>query len=245
MSQDHASSFKDLFKRTYIGIFLKTCSLWFLVAFMFYGQLSLLPYWLQKSKKGFSGIFLSVLGELPVCALAFVLVDKQACGRKRLLMFFSGMEAILALATYFAFDIESLLVGLMFATRFFMKGIFCVLYVYTSEIFPTNVRIVGYGWANCVGRISAIAMPFIVFWLYDIEIRLPMIGFCLCGLLSLAVSWKLPFDTSARELDVLPDASFKNSQSVIELSDYSSFCTEKYLSMNSNSFEIKYSGNIK
>ena len=211
---------------------------------MFYGQLTLLPYWLNNSKKSFKGLFLSLLGEFPVCIIAFIFVEKQACGRKRMIIIFAALESVTALSMYLLFDKNLLLVPCLFINRFFMKGLFSILYVYTSEIFPTNIRVVGYAWANSIGKVSSLLMPFIVFYLYDINPKLPLLTFMICGLLALIFGILLPFDTWGRELDVLQH-TVTQGHNMIELSENNSFCSEKYLSMNNNSFEVTYSGNIK
>jgi putative MFS transporter len=244
VSRDHSTSYKDLFGQVYRGLFLKTSALWFLIAFMFYAQLTLLPFWLKNSEKSFKKLFLSLLGEFPVCIIAFIFVEKKSCGRKRMLIIFAVLETLTALLMYFLFDQNALLVPCLFINRFFMKGLFSILYVYTSEIFPTNIRVIGYGWANSIGKFSSFLMPFIIFYLYDIEQKLPLITFIVCGVIACGVSISLPFDTWGRELDVIQGVVVKGG-SMIELSENNSFCTENYLSMNNKSFEIRYSDNYK
>lgn len=208
---------------------------------MFYGQLAMLPFWSARSSRSFANLFYSILGELPVCAFAFVLVEKRVFGRKNLLVIFSLFEALTAGCCYFFFDVPGLLFHLLALNRFFMKGIFSVLYVYTSEAFPTNIRVFAYGLANCVGKSSSILMPFVVFSLYEISPNLPISSFAVCGLLSFGAAWLLPFDTYKRELDVDRSRGLDDER-MIELADSDSFYTEKYLSMNNNSFEVRYSG---
>jgi hypothetical protein len=99
----------------------------------------------------------------------------------------------------------------------------------------------GYGLANSVGKFSSILMPFIMFWLFDYSQELPIISFAICGAISLGISIWLPFDTFQRELDVEMGPLFDDHK-MIELAENDSFYTEKYLSMNNNSFEVRYSG---
>jgi putative MFS transporter len=52
-----------------------------------------------------------------------------------------------------------------------MNGAFAGLYVYTPEIFPTEIRVTGVGVASAFGRIGSITAPVLVGWLF------PRLGF--------------------------------------------------------------------
>ena len=45
---------------------------------------------------------------------------------------------------------------------FFNLGAWGVLYTYTPEQYPANIRAFGSGWASAIGRIGGIAAPLVV-----------------------------------------------------------------------------------
>lgn len=56
-----------------------------------------------------------------------------------------------------------------FFARFFMKECYAMLYPYTTELYPTLLRTIGFGWASGVGRLGSFTMPYIIFPLYNIN----------------------------------------------------------------------------
>jgi putative MFS transporter len=50
---------------------------------------------------------------------------------------------------------------------FFSLGAWGAVYAYTPEVYPTRARGSGTGWAAAVGRIGAIAAPYIVGRVYE------------------------------------------------------------------------------
>ena len=49
-----------------------------------------------------------------------------------------------------------------FAGKFGISASSCAIYVYAAELFPTDMRTTGLGFASMVGRIGGIAAPFII-----------------------------------------------------------------------------------
>ena len=49
-----------------------------------------------------------------------------------------------------------------FAGKFGISASSCAIYVYAAELFPTDIRTTGLGFASMVGRIGGIAAPFII-----------------------------------------------------------------------------------
>ena len=83
----------------------------------------------------------------------------------------------------------------LFFTRFFMKEGWAMLYPYTTEIFQTANRALGFGSSAAVGRLGAAFSPNVLFPLYEISIELPFISFGIASLICAAAAFTLPFDT--------------------------------------------------
>ena len=49
-----------------------------------------------------------------------------------------------------------------FAGKFGISASSCAIYIYAAELFPTDIRTIGLGFASMVGRIGGIAAPFII-----------------------------------------------------------------------------------
>jgi len=48
-----------------------------------------------------------------------------------------------------------------------------MLYPYTTELYPTLLRTLGFGWASGIGRLGSFFMPYILFPLFEISPRFP------------------------------------------------------------------------
>lgn len=51
---------------------------------------------------------------------------------------------------------------------FFNLGAWGVVYTYTPEQYPTNIRAFGSGWASAIGRIGGICAPIVVTAMMDL-----------------------------------------------------------------------------
>lgn len=58
---------------------------------------------------------------------------------------------------------------------FFNLGAWGVIYTYTPELYPTEIRGLGSGWAAGVGRIGGIIAPFLVGFLLSHEMHMDAI----------------------------------------------------------------------
>ncbi|WP_309929808.1 MFS transporter [Caballeronia sp. LZ032] len=56
------------------------------------------------------------------------------------------------------------------AMQFFFFGMWCVIYAYTPELYPTRARATGAGMASSIGRLGSIIGP------YAIGVALPVTG---------------------------------------------------------------------
>ena len=56
---------------------------------------------------------------------------------------------------------RSVLIVFIFVCRGLISAVYQVLFVYTPEVYPTNIRALGLGVCTTAGRIGAITSPFI------------------------------------------------------------------------------------
>lgn len=137
--------------------------IWFGIVFSYYGIFTWLPSLLVKEGytivQSFEYVLVMILAQLPGYIAAAWLVEKL--GRKATLAGFIGMCAISAYFFGQSGSVTEIVIwGCLMS--FFNLGAWGVLYTYTPEQYPTNIRAFGSGWAGAIGRIGGIAAPFAV-----------------------------------------------------------------------------------
>src|SRR5690606_6623368 len=155
------------FTQLWSGIFarrtLMLWLIWFGIIFSYYGIFTWVPSLLVKEGysivQSFEYVLIMMLAQLPGYLVAAWLVEKL--GRKPTL---AGFICMCAISAYF-FGLSGRVTDIVIwrcLMSFFNLGAWGVLYTYTPEQYPTNIRAVGSGWAGAVGRIGGIAAPFAV-----------------------------------------------------------------------------------
>lgn len=156
-------SFAQLWSGRFAKRTLMLWLIWFGIVYSYYGIFTWLPSLLQK--QGFDivqsakyTLFL-ILAQLPGYLAAAWLVEKW--GRKATL---AGFMAACALCAYFFGHADSnadiIVWGCLLS--FFNLGAWGVLYTYTPEQYPANIRAFGSGFAAAIGRIGGIVSPLVV-----------------------------------------------------------------------------------
>ncbi|XP_060072228.1 organic cation transporter protein-like [Ylistrum balloti] len=112
----------------------------------------------------FLSFFLLTIAEYPVVFFEYTLMNR--IGRKRFCIIFHAIAAISLLAgtvaNYFS-DSPGANIPIMvffFLGKLGITGSFSCLFLYTPEIFPTNLRTVGMGLPSAAGRIGGMLAPF-------------------------------------------------------------------------------------
>jgi putative MFS transporter len=152
-----------LFQSEYLQRTIMAFGLWFFALLGYFGLTSWLTTLLHEhgysviSSIGF--VTLISLGGIPGFFTAAYLIEK--IGRKPTMALFLLGSA--AMAYIYGNPISP---GLLFPSGFFMQffffGMWCILYAYTPELYPTRARATGAGWASAVGRVGAIIGPVVV-----------------------------------------------------------------------------------
>ena len=163
VSSQNNISFRQLWTGGFARRSLMLWLIWFGIVYSYYGIFTWLPSLLVKEGytivQSFEYVLVMILAQLPGYIVAAWLVEKL--GRKPTL---AGFIAMCAVAAYF-FGQSTTVGMIMFwgcLMSFFNLGAWGVLYTYTPEQYPTNIRAFGSGWAAAIGRIGGIVAPLVV-----------------------------------------------------------------------------------
>lgn len=162
-SAPQKASFMQLWSGALARRSLMLWLIWFGIVYSYYGIFTWLPSLLVKQGysivQSFEYVLMMILAQLPGYLVAAWLVEKL--GRKATL---AGFLAMCAVSAYF-FGQAAQVNSIMFwgcLLSFFNLGAWGVLYTYTPELYPANIRAFGSGWASAIGRLGGIAAPLVV-----------------------------------------------------------------------------------
>uniref|UniRef100_A0A8C9QYI1 Solute carrier family 22 member 4 n=2 Tax=Scleropages formosus TaxID=113540 RepID=A0A8C9QYI1_SCLFO len=106
--------------------------------------------------------FLSAVVEVPAYLIAMLLLkfcSRHFCQSSTLLL--GG--AVILLVHLVPTDLPGVAIFLEMVGKFGMTAAFCIVYAFTSELFPTVVRNVAMGTCSMTARIGSIISPFIIY----------------------------------------------------------------------------------
>lgn len=154
---------KDYIRRTFV-----LWTLWIGINFGYYGFVLWTPTLLMGKGfslvKGFQFTLIMSIAQLPGYYSAAYLIE--SIGRKAVLVAYLSGTAVAAYLFSQAASVTNVIVyGCLL--YFFSLGAWGAVYAYTPEVYPTRVRGRGVGSAAAVGRIGAIAAPYIVGLVYQ------------------------------------------------------------------------------
>jgi putative MFS transporter len=158
----------DLWSKAYFRRTIVLWVLWLGINFGYYGFVLWTPTLLVGKGfslvKGFQFTLIMSIAQLPGYYSAAYLIEK--IGRKVVLVVYLIGTS---LSAYLFGQAASAVTVLVFGCLlyFFSLGAWGAVYAYTPEVYPTRVRGSGAGWAAAIGRIGAIAAPYIVGLVYE------------------------------------------------------------------------------
>ena len=158
----------DLFSKKYIKRTILLAILWAALVYTYYGVFIWLPTIFSKEfnltiVKSLQWVLIITLFQIPGYYSATFLLDK--IGRKKVLAIYLVIAGIASILL--AIKIEIIWVAIWsIAISFFNLGAWAGLYTYTPELYPTDIRGVGSGFAASIGRIAGILAPSITGILY-------------------------------------------------------------------------------
>ncbi|GAA5012526.1 MFS transporter [Acinetobacter puyangensis] len=169
VAKQHDVSFRQLWSTTLWKRSLMLWLIWFGVVYSYYGIFTWLPSLLVQEGytivKSFEYVLVMILAQLPGYLAAAWCVEKF--GRKFTL---AGFIAACAVCAYFFGNAGSIIMIIVWGCllSFFNLGAWGVVYTYTPEQYPTNIRAFGSGWASAIGRIGGICAPIVVTGMMDL-----------------------------------------------------------------------------
>jgi len=199
---EEAANVSMLFNKKCIGLTIRLWIIWFSLIFFEFGSLVVLPFIFSNQNKGFGSMLLAITGELPSLFLALYLIDQRNMGRKNSLTYSLLTLAVLNIFA-FIFGKSDGFSFILFVQRFFMKNSFSMLIPLTCELYPTNYRTVGYGYATSMGRLAATICPYLLLSLFLWNIYSSFIVFAILCFGCTYACHTLEFDTTGRYLDTL------------------------------------------
>jgi len=195
------------------GVRGRTASLWvvwFGVNFAYYGAFIWIPTILVASGmdlvRSFGFTLVITLAQLPGYALAAVLVEVWG-RRPTLSTFLLGSAGSALMFGNAGTETEILVWGM--ALSFFNLGAWGALYAISPEVYPTELRGTGTGWAAGFGRIASILAPLSVPWLLEVGGGNELLFAVFAGFFGLAAAatWGVPERRGERLTDVLVSPS--------------------------------------
>uniref|UniRef100_F6TMW8 Major facilitator superfamily (MFS) profile domain-containing protein n=1 Tax=Ciona intestinalis TaxID=7719 RepID=F6TMW8_CIOIN len=175
---------------------LASVYIWFTCSLVYYG---LTMGAASLTTDLYVGICLSGAIEIPATLGCIVFMNWKWVGRKgtlMLLFIIGGGSCIALIFVPGTYETTHLVLGL--ASKLAIAAAFAVVYIFTSEIFPTPVRTVALGTSSTIARLGSVISPFILLSVKS-HPYVPYLIFGICMVLGVAVTFLLP-ETFARVL---------------------------------------------
>eukprot|EP00466_Bigelowiella_natans_P015909 jgi/Bigna1/67844/fgenesh1_pg.4_\ len=106
----------------------------------------------------YTAVFIATAAELPGLALSFSIVDR--IGRKLSQALLFGGTAVFIIVLMPLDGQTQADVAVLFFARMLITGSFTITYLYTPEVYPTDIRGTAFGYANAFARIGGMLCPF-------------------------------------------------------------------------------------
>ena len=150
----------DQLRRVWVFSWRTTLAVWLLfltIMFVYYVSLQWLPTFLMEAGFEQTQAFLTTGGMSAIgligALLATFLVEKT--GRKPLLAVSAVLGSILLVVVAVLLHVPSAVLPLVLTYGLVIQVAIPVMYAFASELYPTDLRSSGFGWASAVSRISA------------------------------------------------------------------------------------------
>jgi MFS transporter, putative metabolite:H+ symporter len=191
-------NYKDLFNSYNMKTSLILFTLWFIVSYIYYGLIYILPTVYEKitlneykSEKVNDKLYETIVSEIIIsCIFEFPSniangILPNLVGRKHTIIYGFIGSGIFSCLCLFSLNMIPLYAGL---TKALINISFTVLYIYTSEAYPTYMRATGLGMCNFFSRIGGFTTPFINGFLVRISNYLPFLGFGLTSFIGVILT---------------------------------------------------------
>jgi putative MFS transporter len=200
--------YAEIFSKKYLQTSVVIFSLWFIVSFLLYGFMFIIPtilQTLQNDKKAqgenitgdkYSNVIYSLkmtcLFEIPVILITPIFLNHKSIGRIGTIYIGFGMCTIFTLLCYFSPGNITFYASVYKAMNEFP---FDAINIYTSEIFPTHIKAIALGLSEFFSRFGGFIAPFVVEALYQSNILLPFLSFGVVSLIGVLMALNLPHES--------------------------------------------------
>ena len=195
---------RDLLKPPYLRRTLMLWTHWFMIVLTYWGIFLWLPSILYARGiplvRSLDYAIAITIAQLPGYLSGAYLIE--VVGRKPVLALYMLLAGVASLGVWLsASDFEALVWGVL--VSFFNLGAWGVTYAYTPELYPTELRGTGSGWANAFGRIGGILGPYLAGVLIQAygDPLAPFSLFVVGHLISAAVVTALGVETKGKALE--------------------------------------------
>lgn len=210
-------------RRTTLLLFV----IWFVNALLYYGLVLLTTELQSKENQKCEGdnfdlekdqyfeIFIDTIAEFVGFSFAFFTIE--TLGRKRSLVIFMSICSMAMWPLIFS-ENDIYQTTFLFIARASIVGSFNVIYVYTPELFPTDVRAFGLGVCSALSRLGGLVAPLFAVQLVDegLSTIVELLFSALCIVGAIASSW-IPIETMGRALQDTAEVELSNVQSTARI----------------------------
>uniref|UniRef100_A0A8C6PKD4 Synaptic vesicle 2-related protein-like n=1 Tax=Nothobranchius furzeri TaxID=105023 RepID=A0A8C6PKD4_NOTFU len=218
--QNDRGHIKDLFTPQYWRTTLLLWFIWFANAFSYYGIVLLTTELFQAgdlcgvtqgaksepqcrseckylTSDDYKDLLWTTLAEFP--GLLVILLAVDYLGRKKSMAICFFMFSLFVLPLFACIGRVTLTI-FIFISRAFISGGYQVVFIYTPEVFPTEIRALAMGTSSAVARIGALITPFVAQVMLRTSVPFTLSVYCSCSLLAGIASLILPIETCGRGL---------------------------------------------
>ncbi|XP_053267482.1 synaptic vesicle 2-related protein [Pleuronectes platessa] len=218
--QNNHGRIKDLFAPQYWKTTLLLWFIWFSNAFAYYGIVLLTTEMFQAgdscgatqgakiepscsleckylTSEDYKDLLWTTLAEFPGLVLALLAVEFIGRKKSMALCFFMFSLSILPL---YACIGRTALTIFIFLARAFISGGYQIVFVYTPEVFPTEIRALAMGASSSMSKLGALITPFVAQMMLRTSVYLTLSVYCGCCVLAGIASLILPIETRGRGL---------------------------------------------
>ncbi|XP_042365391.1 synaptic vesicle 2-related protein-like [Plectropomus leopardus] len=139
----------------------------------------------------------TTLAEFPGLLVILLLIDR--IGRKKSMALCFFMYSVFILPLFACLDRLSVTICI-FIARAFISGGFQVAFVYTPEVFPTEIRAFAMGTCSAISRLGGLITPFVAQVLLRASLPVTLSLYCGLSLLGGIAALILPIETLGRSL---------------------------------------------
>ena len=154
------------------------------------------------SDSDYTDVITTTTAEFPALFLVIILIDKL--GRKLCIGIQFGL-AFLSTVALLVCSSRGVVVALIFIARGSLASTFQTVYLYTSEVYPTNVRSVGLGFCSMTARFGSIVTPFVAQVVFNESFHLVIAMYGVPLLLSVVAAYLLKNETNQMPLEDSPN----------------------------------------